>query len=73
MNATSSGGAENGMPGQFSDQNLANKMTAAVAPNVHNSYSPNRVFSNGGSNNSPNTNFAGHKMKSALAASTRTG
>jgi hypothetical protein len=73
MNATSSGGAENGIPGQFSDPNLAGKMTAAVAPNVHNSYSPNRVFSNG-SNNSPNTNaFTGHKMKSALVASTRTG
>ncbi|KAI6191619.1 F-box-like/WD repeat-containing protein TBL1XR1 [Aphelenchoides bicaudatus] len=73
---TSSGVTEaNGMPStQFpATTDPGNKMIAAVAPNVQNSYSPNRVFSNG-SNNSPNTNaFTSNKLKSALATATRPG
>jgi hypothetical protein len=76
MNATSSGNESNGMalnPAQYA-ADATNRQTATVLPNVHNSYSPGRVFSNG-SNNSPNT-FAGHsgKMKaSAALAATRPG
>jgi hypothetical protein len=69
-NSYGNNGEANGMSSnQAQYDGITPKMTAAVAPNIHNNYSPNRVFSNG-SNNSPNTNsFAGHsgKLKAAAA------
>lgn len=74
MNASSSGNNDsNGMSSQYA-ADAANRQTATVLPNVHNSYSPNRVFTNG-SNSSPNTNsFLGHsKIKAAVASMNRIG